>query len=822
MGSLWQEFRHALRFIRKDPGFTAVVVLILALGIGANAAVYSIVDIVVLQPLPGKNPHTLVRVYTTEEKGGGQQGALSYPMFKEYRENLSSLSGIAAYRSVSLQVSQGNDVAQRVSGAIASGNFFEVLEIAPLCGRFFSASDDAVGSPSPVAVLSERYWKQQFDGRLDVIGSKLRINSQSFEIIGVAPSSLQEFERGAQIWLPMSTAFRAEPMLATQIDRVGNDFFKAVGRLKPGISLEQARAELEIVAEHGSAGQTFHLWEGMEGELINPSVGSADAKAYPEQFDWKKPWGAVASAQKGFTPEEGRLSWLLLGLAALVLVIATADVAGLVLARSGQEEKERAIRASLGATRWALLRLQVVRGMLLAVLGSVAGLLMAFWTGKLLFASAPEGLPLPVGIASSVLNLRVAAFVLGISFLTGIGISILPALQRKHAEISEALKQQPSGLQFTSSRSSRLQITLVFGQIVASLVLLVAAGLLVQTMRNVARIDLGFDTDHVLSASLDLARHGYTKAQGLSLIRPLFEKVQSIPAARSAALQAGSPVAGKPQPRSAKSQPPACMNFPMRIVSPGYFQTLQVPFLRGRDFTFADEKNSAGVVIINRAAANLCWPEQDPIGKTLSGIATIGKPFEIIGIVGNTGGEESNENAHAQIYTSLAQFYDAFPWQFSISILVRTGLPPHALLPALNAGIHSLDANLSLYDVQTPRELLAFVLAITGLYGLLAYITARRTREFGIRMALGASPRRILRLVFQEGGLLTAAGVFAGLLAALGATRLLQGVLFGVSSADARVLFAVGLLFLVTGLLASFVPARRAMRVDPMIALREE
>jgi predicted permease len=839
LDSLRLDFRYALRSIRKNPGFTAVVVLILALGVGANAAIYSVVDAVVLQPLPGKDPRNLVRIYSTENQGGAEQGLTSYPIFREYRESLSSFSGMAAYRPVSLQVAQGNEIGDRVSGEIASGNLFDVLGVTPLYGRLFSASDDTQRGANPVAVLSERYWKQQFDARPDVIGSILRINGQPFAIVGVAPASLQEFERGAEIWLPMSMAIQAEPMLATQIDRMGNDFLKFVGRVKSGISPQQAQSELNIVSARLGAGKTLHLWEGMEGELVNPATPPADASAR-EQREWKRPWAALAPLQKGFTPDESRLSWLLLGVAALVLIIATADVAGLLLAHSENEEREQAIRGSLGASRWALLRLQLVRGLLVAAMGSVAGLLTASWAAKLLFASAPEGLPLPVSIVSSIVSVRVAVFVIGISCLSGIAFSVLPALKRRHAEVSEKLKLQASGSRPRPSGGSRLHVSLVFGQIVASMVLLVGAGLLLQTMRNVARIDLGFDTDHVLSASLDLSRMGYTKPQGATMVRPLLQTARAVPGVRSAALVAGSPVTWISG--AAKLHSSVCNNLAISIVSPGYFDTLQIPLLRGRDFTAADEKNAAGVVILNQAAVNLCWPSQNPIGKSIPYVKTLAKPFEIVGVVGNIRVDELNENPRPQMYVPLAQFYEAFPWQLSLSILLRTDASPHALISALNAGVHSLDANLSLYDVQTPRELLgrafarqqfftriltafgslAFVLAIAGLYGLLAYNTAKRTKEFGIRMALGALPRQILQLVLWQGGWLTAVGIFAGLAAAIGATHLLQGVLFGVSPLDRRVFLAAGAVFLATGLLACLVPARRATSLDPMKALRDE
>jgi predicted permease len=842
MESLWQEFRYALRILRKNSGFTAIVVLILALGIGANAAIYSIVDAVILRPLPGRNPQQLVRMFSTEEKRGAESGAISYPLFKEYRDNLRSFSGIAAYRAVPLEVSQEGEIAERIRGAIVSGSFFDVLQISPRYGRLLSAADDGARGTNPVAVLSERFWKQQFDGRPDAIGTVIRINGLRFTVVGVAPARLQDFEREPQIWLPMSMGIQAEPVMATQIDRVGNGFFKVVGRLKPGTSIPQAQAELDIVAAQLGAGQTIHLWEGMEGEEVVSSKNPPSLGGQGEVYDWKKPWATLAPAQKGFSHEEGRLAWLLFAVAAMVLLIATADVAGLLLARLEHEERELAIRAALGASRWRLLRQQIVQGLLLAALSTVAGLLAALWASRLLFASAPEGLPLPVGLASSLLSPRVIVFVIAISCLASIGFGLLPALKRQPGELSQGLKRQAFGLRSEPGPGSRVQATLVIAQIVASVVLLIGAGLLIQTMRNVARIDLGFDTDHVLSASLDLSRHGYDKTRGAAMLGPLFERLKAIPGVEAAALRGGSVVEKQKSSASWKTKTPECRNLPMNMVTPGYFATLRIPLLRGRDFSVADGKDAPGVVIVNQAAARLCWPNEDALGKSFPHLARVAKPFEIIGVAGDVKDEELRQDARPQIYTPLPQFYEAFPWQFSLSILLRAKTPPHATVSALNNAVRDLDPNLALFNVETPRELLAdaysreqflarilavfgllaFVLAVAGLYGLLAYLTAKRTKEFGIRMALGAVPREIVRLVLVQGGRLTVAGIGLGLLAAAATTRLLKSLLFGVSPMDSRIFLAVSLLFLGAAFLACFLPARRATSVHPMLALRDE
>jgi predicted permease len=836
MNFLRRDLRYALRILCRNPGFTAIIVLVLALGVGANTAIYSIVDAVLFRPLPGRNPHQLVRLYTTAEKGRAETTDVSFPIFKDYRDHLRSFSGMAAYRTVKLEVAHSGGIAERLDGGIASSSFFHVLGVSALCGRLFSDADDSARGSNPVIVLSERFWRREFNGRPDAVGSPLRVNGQSFTVIGVAPASLQEIERGPQVWLPLSMAFQAEPMLVTQIDRLENSFFRVVARLGSGVSLPQAQAELDVISERLGSGQTVHLWEGIEGEVVAPSKSAVAPAGQWEEYDWKRPWAVLAPATKGFTPEEGRLSWLLLGVALLVLLIATADVAGLWFARAEHEEKEFAIRSALGASRWDLLRQRLVQGLLLAAAGALAGLLVASWVASLLFAAAPEGLPLPVGVASSPLSFRVVLFVAVVAFASGVIFSLLPSLGRWPRHLFVNLKLHAGG----EGRSSRLQSVLVLVQIASSVVLLVGAGLLIQTMRNVAHIDLGFDTEHVLSATLDFSRQGYSKSGAATMLVPLLEKARSIPGADSVALVAGGSVEWRS--RAANRQASVCGNLPIRMVSPSYFETLRIPLVGGRDFSTADSKDAPGVAIVNQAAAKLCWPNRNPVGVTLPNLGILSRSFEIVGVAGNVRVDELEKDAHPQIYAPIAQFFDAYPWQFPVSILVRTSLLPHALVSALDSSVRGLDSNLLLFDVRTPRELLeqsyrreafflrvlgmlgplAFVLAVAGLYGLLAFLTAKRAREFGIRMALGAVPRQIFRLVLVRGGVLTIGGLVVGLVASAASAHLLRSVLFGVSPSDPRVLFAVAALFLIVGLLACLWPARRATSLDPMAVLRDE
>jgi predicted permease len=745
---------------------------------------------------------------------------------------------MAAFRSVALEVAVQGEVAERVSGAVASGSFFEVLDVAPRYGRLFSEEDDGERGSNLVAVLSERFWRREFGGRPDAVGSVIQINGLRYTVVGVAPRSVEVFERAPQIWLPMSMATVAEPILATQIDRWTNDFFKVLARRKPGTSIEQAQVELQVVGARLGAGRTMHLSEGMERE--QEMAPGAAPPAGAEEYDWKRPWVGVAPAKKGFGREEARLCGLLVGVALLLLLIATLDVGTLWLARAEQEEKEAAVRAALGALRWDLLRAKLAEGFLVAVVGGLAGVLVASWSARLLYAAAPEGLPLPIETAStftSLVTLRVGIFVTAVTFLACLAPSLLAAFGRSRG-ILESLKMQSAAS--TIRRGSRAQSILVLAQMATSFVLLVCAGLLIETMRNVARIDLGFDTEQVLSATLDLSRHGYTKSQGAALLPPLIERLRAIPGAASVALMAGSPVEWRPKALGPKAS--ACDNLPLRMVSPAYFSTLRIPLLRGRDFAPSDRKGAAGVAIVNQAAREMCWPGQEPLGQKLPGLGILGGPFQIIGVAGNVRVDEQADAPRPQVYAPIAQFYEGYPWQFSISLLVRTELPPRAISAAVAAAVRSLDANLVLYDVETPRELLgrayereaflmrvlavfgllAFMLAIAGLYGLLAYTTSRRTREFGIRRAFGAETRDILRLVIAEGGRLAVLGVAVGLGAAVALSRLLRGLLYGVAGTDSATLAAVAILFLAVALAACSMPARRAARVDPLRALRDE
>jgi putative ABC transport system permease protein len=841
METLEQDFHYAVRTMRKSPAFTLLVVLTLALGIGVNATVCSMVASVLFAQLPGEKPHELVRLYSGEKKDAGVHDAIALPIYKEYRTNLKSITLLSAYRDVSLNFAQNNETAERLTAAVVTGDFFDAVGLYPRYGRLFSSDDDGPIGSNPVAILSERFWRREFDGRPDVIGTWVKINGQRFTIIGVAPSALQQFDRDAQLWLPMSMAIQAEPMFATQIDRMTNPFFNVIGRMRPGTTIAQAQQELDALSTHSGAGQIIRLRESMTGEALVTSNGAAPDPD-SEEVEWQRPWITLEPAKKNVGSEEVRLSWLLMGVVALVLLIACADVAGLLLARAESEQREAGIRIALGASSWDLYRQRLVQGALFSIFGAAAGLLLAWWAQLLILAAAPADSSLPIGFASSVLDARIVLFVLAVSVFTGIVLTLLSGARCSAINLSEILKRQPVGFRTNSARGTPIQTFLIVFQVACAVVLLIGAGLLIRTLHNVARIDLGFDAERVLSASLDLSKQGYDKSRSAAFLEPLRQQANVIPGVQSAALRGGTLIAKQRQGSSAKARDVSCSNLPLNMISADYFRTLGIAFLRGRDFSPSDSQDGAGVAIVNQAAAELCWPDKNAVGQYLPHLATLAKPFEIIGIVGNVSDEQLQPKRRPQIYVSLPQFYQAFPFQTPLSILVRTSLPPHALVRELNSSIQQLDGNFALYNISTPREeladafsrerflsqllsgfgMLAMLLAVAGLYGMLAYLTARRTHEFGVRMAIGAQPRDILSLVMVQGARLTLVGVVVGLGAAIACTRYIQTLLYGVKPNDMNTFVTVAVFFLGVALLACYFPARRATRIDPVVALRDE
>ncbi len=843
MGSLFHDLRYALRQLRNSPGFAATLVLVLALGIGVNAAVFSLVDGVLFRPLPGKNPQRLVQISTVAQKGSDRLDAVSFPLYKQYREAMQGFADLAAYRNIPVYFSTQNAEAGQVVGTLVSGNFFQVLGVSAEQGRVILPPDDGARGANPVVVLSDRFWRQHL-GAQNVLGSSLQINGRAYTIIGIAPPQLKDLDRLPELWIPLSMAADASQMIGTQVDRETFPGFFVLGRLAGAVSVPQAQAKLGSIDAARGAGQAIRLFEGMSGER---PAATAPANQAGDFIDWQRPWGLLKPAQRNIGPDEIHLSWLLLGAASLVLLIACVDVAGLLFARAAQRQKESAIRLALGAARLQLVRQRLVESLVLAAGAAGAGVVLAFWASRFLLASAPSTAPIVAGGAISAINPRAVVFIAVISFSIAIALSLFSTWGESKTSMLEWLKGERNLVRSGMAPGIPVQAVLVSLQIAISFVLLTGAGLLIRTLHNAAHVSLGFATDHVVSGWLDLSRQGYDKARGAAMLGPILDAVSHVPGVESAALTQGNLLDRHSFNPVAHYYNADCSNLDIVLVSPGYFRTLQVPLLRGRDFSQADGKDAPGVVIPNRAAVSKCWHGKDPLEESLSSVTTgaiktLTEPFSVIGVVGNMRYVADNRPPFPLLYVPIAKFYEAFPWQPNLGIVLRTRVEPHEVMPAVLAAIHKLDGNLVLNNVETPDEMLAvefseehflsrllsvfgglaLSLASSGLFGLLSFLTARRTREFGVRLALGAQRSDVLSLVLRQGGKLILGAIVVGVFAAAASARLMRSFLFGVAGTDLLTYGAMAGFILAVGIVACALPAWRATRIEPMTALREE
>jgi len=598
--------------------------------------------------------------------------------------------------------------------------------------------------------------------------------------------------------------------------------FGVVGRLKPGVSLEQARAEMEAVSAALGAGQ----------------ISAAEGK------DWRRPWATLLPATDAARQNRTKFSMLVLAIVMIVLLIACADVAGLLLARFEGRQKEIAVRLALGATRSRIIAAHLLEGLLVSCIGAVLGCLFANWATHLLLGSIPPDIPIPVERASPVLDARVLFFAVIAAVLAGIISSLAPALKYSRSDLALTVS---SGLRTATAFGRRftLQSSLVVVQITASVLLLVGAGLFAHTLWQASHVRLGFDPEHTVGGSTDLIRQGYSKTAAANLLAPMLDALRVQPGVKSAAL--GSlPLQGNMATMVTVEGQPASEEkkdwIQLVRVSSGYFETLGIPLLHGRDFSSADRAGTPKVAIINEAMAQRYWPHENPLGKHIAHVGPQDETFEIVGVAGNIATRELREMPGPLVYFPLSQTYLMFPWQPDATLLARTEGEPRTLAPALRAAVARINPDLPLFHIRTLQEqvattigedrflarlllafaLLATVLSAAGIYGLVSYVTERATREVGIRMALGAQPGQVLWMVLRKGMLLTITGVVTGLAAALGLTRVFMSLLYGVSPTDPITFVGVGVLMLMISLTACYVPARRALRIDPWIALREE
>jgi len=815
MASLWQDVRYALRVIARSPGFAALAIFTLALGIGANTTIFSWINSTLLNPVPGlTNPREVVSL--TLSKPGDNPFPFTYPDFEAMRDGQQSFTGIAACSFAQMSLT-GKSKPERVWGMVASANYFDVLGVRPVLGRSFLPEDDDKPGGAPEAVISYRLWQTHFGANPNIVGETLEINQHPYSIVGVTPAVFQGSQTGVrtEIWVPIS--------MEAQMNALGDllhdhhqFWLLGFGRLKPGVTLEQAQQEM-----------TLRL--------------KAEARNYPEEHKghdfvtvyplWRNPFGLNQFLST--------LLPALMAIAGLVLLLACVNVANLMLVRSVGRRREIAIRMSLGGSRWRLVRQLLVESLMLALAGGGLALLITFWTqGTLMkFLPVSEDLPLALTIAA---DRTVLVATLVISLLTGVIFGILPALRSSAVAPVTVLKEE-AGTVSGGLRKARLASGLVVAQISLSLLLLICAGLFIRSVMRSQEIDPGFNPHNVLMASYDLFTAGYSEASGMEFDRQLLTKLETLPGVQAVTLTDRVPLAFGGGSTSVKPEgyvPPAneSMETQAAIITPNYFQTMQVPILKGRRFTPQDDKNSQRVVIVSEAFANRYWPNQEPLGKQVNSDFTH-ESFTVVGVARSSRVASLSEKPVPFLYFPLYQIYRS-----TMIISARVAGDPLTFTQPIEQKVHELNPDVVVFDVTTLElrnqfasfplrvagtfvgafGLLALTLAAVGIYGVTAYTTRQRTHEIGIRVTLGATRSDVLQLVLGHGVKLMLIGVGLGLGLALLLTRFLSGLLLGVTSTDALTFLSVAMLLCAVALFACFIPARWAMGVDPIVALRYE
>jgi predicted permease len=890
MERLLQDFRYGLRLLAKSPGFTAVAVLTLALGIGANTAIFSLIDSVMLRSIPVKDPQNLVVFNWLASKnpqfhsfgnygdcGRRPQGehdgcSFSAPLFDAMRARAEAFSGLAAFSGPMQFAMSGNGPASIARGEVISGDFFATLGVGTILGRPLGPADDSPNAP-PSIVLSYSYWQSAFGGGRQAVGSTVRLNGVPVEIAGVASPRFTNLAPGKtqDFFLPISAVPQVEPQWFANEDTLKDPYsiwLVIVGRLKPGVAIGQAQAAASLIFRN----EMLHGAKPLSKAGDNPRI-------------------ALVPVQDGLSGQRGQMSSLLYVMmiaVGAILLIACANVAGLMLARSAARQKEMAVRLALGAGRARVIRQLLTESAMLSIVGGALGILLAAWGVHAITALLTSGSDRPFGFVV-VPDWRVLGFTIGVTFTTGLLFGLAPAFRGARVDLTPALKATTSSLPggaMRAGRWSRLGDALVVAQVALSVLVLAGAGLLVRTLRNLHEVNPGFDTQNVLLFGLDPTLNGYKDARSAQLFRDLRERFAALPGVISASYSSDALVAGSlwredihldGAPRNQNVAANAL------AVDTQFFSTLRIPMMAGRGFTSADfvsaaitsqaeqtaqqnwEKATAAVangtagaswspkgassgahlapipIIVNEAFARKFFAKESPLGKHIGGYESDDYPpgaqepgYMVIGICGDA----KYQDLRSKIEPTMYEPFSGGSAHFEL----RTASDPTALISAVRSVVAHADDNLPLFGVRTQRQqidqilsqermmaqissflgVLALVLACIGLYGLLSYEVVRRTREIGIRMALGAEGRDVLRLVVGQGIVLAVVGAMAGIAAALALTHFLSSLLFGVKPADPITFTAVAMLLVVVALAASYIPARRATRVDPIVALRYE
>lgn len=799
--NLTQDLQFALRMLLKKPLFTLIAVLTLALGIGANTAIFSVVNAVLLRGLPYHKADQLILVYG--QTPSGDNDAFSIQELEDYRAGMQSVEELIGLQSQSVNVT-GIDRPDRVRGAFVSANYFQFFNLNPIVGRTFVAGEDQPGAPKQV-VVSEKTWRERLNSDPNLEGKKLILNGEPYSVIGVVSGDFkQPFDPDVEAWMPMANF----PGNTGQRDA---RFVFAMGHLKPGSSLQQANAEAANIA----------------GRL---------AQAYPNENTGRR--AKVEYFRELLVRDVRPMLWLLFAAVAVILLIACANLANLLLARSLARQKEVAVRAAMGATQWRLIRQLLTETTLMSIIGGTAGVLLAYW-GLRALLKLPQNF---VNAQDATLDLRVLLFAFAVSVVTGWLFGLVPAIQLARPQLQSFLKEGGKG-GGEGARWNRVRSGFVVFQVALSLLLLVSAGLLIRSFDKLLHVNLGFNSQQLLSLEYRLPRNKYGKPEAQwNFHRAVTEKVKEVPGVESVSLIRGLPFSGNggttaiilpDRELPAKGTEPEVM---FNTAMPNYFETMGIPLLQGRTFGNEDQLHSPTALIINQTMANRFWPNQDPLGKQIKFVEdnSVGT---IVGVVGDAKHFLVEEEQRPQLYVPYSQDPGIFG-----TLVMRTSVEPMSLAEQVRQAVWKVDPDQPMWKIRTVESLvdrsvadrkflmalmgifagLALVLTILGLYGVITYLVNQRTQEIGIRMALGAQVGHILTMVLKQGMLLVLSGVALGLGASWLLTRWLTSLLFQVTATDPIAFIGISLLLVVVALLACYLPARRATRVDPLKALRYE
>ena len=800
LDTLFQDLRYGFRSLRKKPGFTATAVIALALGIGANTTIFSVINAVLLRSLAYRDPGSIVMVWERSLRGGRAQNSVSPANFLDWKKQSSSFAQIAASWDTRLNLTSGGEP-EEIQIQKVSADFFPVLGVQPELGRAFVRTEETPGT-GPVVILGHDLWQRRFAGNRAIIGQTVTMSGRNCIVIGVMPAGFYFLNTQIKAWLPL----QLDP---TTEWRKSGRFLRSVARLKPGVTLQQAQAELD-------------------------GIGKQLEIAYP---DYNKGWGVnLVPMHEQIVGDIRPVLLVLLAAVAFVLLIACANVANLLLSRAASRRKELALRAALGADRMRLIRQMLTESMVLAMMGGVLGVLLAYWGIELLVAFAPDNIP---RLHEITIDPRVLAFTFGISLLTGLVFGLVPALQSSRPDLNDALKEGARG---SSSGNRVVRNLFVVAEMALALVLLIGAGLMLRSFSQLHQVKTGFETENVLTMRVQLPNAKYGQPQQRAdFFKRAEERLAALPGVTSVGAISYLPLTGLASSTSfnlaTKPLPPSeSPGTEVRPITPGYFTAMGIPLLKGRAFDERDGANSR-VLIINETLARKFFPDQDPIGQQLIVSWEPQVADEIIGVVGDIKETALEQEPNPAIYWP----HPREPYPF-MNFVIRAAIDPTTLSAAAAREIHALDPDQPVADVRTLDQVVAksiarprfnalllaifagvaLVLASVGIYGVMNYSATQRTQEIGIRMALGAKPGDILRLVVGHGMKLTAAGIVLGVIASLALTRVMSNLLFGVTATDLPTFVGVSAVLTAVALLANYIPARRATRVNPVVALRYE